>query len=203
MSSIYTPTPVAMGNITLVSDGDARSAASVNVPLTAIADGVKSLDVRLDNIESRYQLVDYVVLNGTFVSVVATMPSPTATAALATAGIATLVGDKVEVDLTSTFRILQDTTLTSVVTVNGYLQANQNGGGLIDIPKAHITCSSNYKANSTFICPFRLAAAFTVATAGTLATGLKVTASGNAGTSDQGGCIDDYVCTLKIWRLTP
>lgn len=41
MSSVYTPTPVALANITIPSDGDAKSAASVNAPLEAIADGVK------------------------------------------------------------------------------------------------------------------------------------------------------------------
>ncbi len=40
MSSVYTPTAVVLGNITLPSDGDAHSAASVNAPLAAIADGV-------------------------------------------------------------------------------------------------------------------------------------------------------------------
>lgn len=40
MSSVYNPVPVPLGGITIPSDGDARSAASVNVPLEAIADGV-------------------------------------------------------------------------------------------------------------------------------------------------------------------
>lgn len=38
--SVYTPTAVALGNITIPADGDARNAASVNVPIQAIADGV-------------------------------------------------------------------------------------------------------------------------------------------------------------------
>lgn len=41
MSSVYTPTPVALANITIPSDLDPRNAASVNAPLQAIADGVK------------------------------------------------------------------------------------------------------------------------------------------------------------------
>ncbi len=47
MSSVYTPTAVALGNITLPSDLDARTAATINVPLQAIADGVKYLGTNL------------------------------------------------------------------------------------------------------------------------------------------------------------
>lgn len=43
MSSTYTPTATALTTITLPSDGDARSAASVNAPLEALADGVEYL----------------------------------------------------------------------------------------------------------------------------------------------------------------
>lgn len=48
MSSVYTPTAVALGNITIPSDGDARNAASINVPLQAIADGVAFSSPRVD-----------------------------------------------------------------------------------------------------------------------------------------------------------
>jgi hypothetical protein len=40
MSSTYTPTATALTSITLPDDGDARSAATVNAPLEALADGV-------------------------------------------------------------------------------------------------------------------------------------------------------------------
>lgn len=43
MSSVYVPTPVALGSITLPGDGDARNASSVNVPVSAVADGVAFL----------------------------------------------------------------------------------------------------------------------------------------------------------------
>lgn len=46
MSSVYTPSAVTLGNITLTSDGDARNAASINVPIQAVADGVKFADTR-------------------------------------------------------------------------------------------------------------------------------------------------------------
>jgi hypothetical protein len=47
MSSVYTPSPVALGSVTLPSDLDTRSAASVNVPMQAIADGVAYLGTSL------------------------------------------------------------------------------------------------------------------------------------------------------------
>ncbi len=43
MSTIYTPSPVALGDVTLPSDGDAMSAASVNTPLEGLADGIAYL----------------------------------------------------------------------------------------------------------------------------------------------------------------
>lgn len=47
MSSVYTPTPVALGDITIPDDGDTVEAADVNVPLAAIADGVAFLADRV------------------------------------------------------------------------------------------------------------------------------------------------------------
>ena len=44
MPSIYSPAAVILGDITLPSDGDAKSAASVNTPLEALADGVEYLN---------------------------------------------------------------------------------------------------------------------------------------------------------------
>ncbi len=48
MSSVYSPTPVALGNITLPDDGDTIEAADVNVPFAAIADGVRFSSPRRD-----------------------------------------------------------------------------------------------------------------------------------------------------------
>ena len=42
MSSVYTPTAVGLTTITIPSDGDVRSAASVNTPLKSLADAVKA-----------------------------------------------------------------------------------------------------------------------------------------------------------------
>ncbi|HXG69981.1 MAG TPA: hypothetical protein VNJ04_05130 [Gemmatimonadaceae bacterium] len=60
MSSVYTPNAVALGNITLPSDGDARSAASVSAPLQALADGVKSNATRLE------RRLDIITASGTW-----------------------------------------------------------------------------------------------------------------------------------------
>jgi hypothetical protein len=43
MSTTYTPTAAALTTLTLPADADARSAASVNVPIEALADAVVSL----------------------------------------------------------------------------------------------------------------------------------------------------------------
>lgn len=40
MSSVYSPTPVELGDITLVDDGDPKNAAGINTPIEAVADGV-------------------------------------------------------------------------------------------------------------------------------------------------------------------
>lgn len=48
MGSPYTPSPVTLGTITVPADGDARNAAVFNVPMQAIADGVKFATVRGD-----------------------------------------------------------------------------------------------------------------------------------------------------------
>lgn len=52
MSTVYTPSPVALANITIPADGDARSAASVNAPLQAIADGVADLQSQVSPLAS-------------------------------------------------------------------------------------------------------------------------------------------------------
>ncbi len=52
MSTTYTPTPVALGDITLPSDGDSIEAADVNSPLQALADGVAAIVLRTDTINA-------------------------------------------------------------------------------------------------------------------------------------------------------
>lgn len=47
MSTVYSPTGVQLGNITLVSDGDVVDAAGINTPIEAVADGVKYLNERV------------------------------------------------------------------------------------------------------------------------------------------------------------
>jgi hypothetical protein len=60
MPSVYSPTGVLLGNVTLPSDGDARSAASINVPLQAVADGVAFLNARVGS------KVDTFLVSGTW-----------------------------------------------------------------------------------------------------------------------------------------
>jgi hypothetical protein len=48
MGTPYTPSPVAIGTVTVPADGDARNAAVFNVPMQAVADGVKFATVRTD-----------------------------------------------------------------------------------------------------------------------------------------------------------
>ena len=43
MSSVYTPTSVALGDITIPADGDTINAASVNTALEALADGITAV----------------------------------------------------------------------------------------------------------------------------------------------------------------
>jgi len=48
MSSVYTPTAVALGNITIPIGSDARTATSITAPLQAVADGVLHVQNRTD-----------------------------------------------------------------------------------------------------------------------------------------------------------
>ncbi len=43
MSSTYTPVPVELGDITLIDDGDPKSASGINTPIEAIANGIAFL----------------------------------------------------------------------------------------------------------------------------------------------------------------
>jgi len=202
MSSVYTPSSVALGNITIPSDGDARSAASVNVPMQAIADGVKYVDARIASLEGNWQLVDYVTLTGTSSALALDRnggDSPVV-AALASASVATLVGDKVELEFTSAIRLSQAADVTNYISARTTLQANQNGGGLASITGSAIV-TSNYKVNGVYNIPFVNRGVFTVATAGTLATALHLNFYAYNGAGDYVEIIDEYVCTLKIWRL--
>jgi hypothetical protein len=47
MSTIYTPNPTLLGDITLISDGDLPAAAGVNTPIEACADGIAYLQSRV------------------------------------------------------------------------------------------------------------------------------------------------------------
>jgi hypothetical protein len=74
MSSVYTPTPAQLGNITLPSDLDARNAASINTPLQAIADGLASFSAPLASLAALAALaapadgnVRHVLGNGLYV----------------------------------------------------------------------------------------------------------------------------------------
>lgn len=54
MSTVYTPTPTALTSITLPSDGDAEDAASVDVALEALADGIKFISTP-NYVENTYE----------------------------------------------------------------------------------------------------------------------------------------------------
>lgn len=49
MSTVYTPTAVALGDITLPTGADARTATSITAPLQAVADGVAYVDGLVSN----------------------------------------------------------------------------------------------------------------------------------------------------------
>ena len=46
MSTVYTPTPVVLGDITLISDGDPKNASGINAPIEAVADGIAYIHAR-------------------------------------------------------------------------------------------------------------------------------------------------------------
>lgn len=50
MSTVYTPSPVKLGTITLIADGDPKNSSGVNTPIEGVADGVKFLNARTDSL---------------------------------------------------------------------------------------------------------------------------------------------------------
>lgn len=49
MSSVYNPSPVRLGPITLIGDLDPKDAAGINTPVEGVADGVEFLNQRTDS----------------------------------------------------------------------------------------------------------------------------------------------------------
>jgi len=63
MSTVYTPTAVSLGNITIPADGDNATASSINTPICAVADGVKYLASRLGVAMHTFTAVKYMTGN--------------------------------------------------------------------------------------------------------------------------------------------
>lgn len=58
MSSVYSPAPIRLGDITLVDDGDPKTAAGINTPIEAVADGVEFLNEHVDAAESNIDTLE-------------------------------------------------------------------------------------------------------------------------------------------------
>lgn len=201
MSTVYTPSASELVDITIPSDGDARTAASVNAPLESLADGVLFTQEGVDALNACYQCVSIRTVTGTNLGLsLADGGTTTQTISLLSSGPAVAIGDIVEVELVSTFQFIKGATVTNPLTIEGLLQQNPNGGGLADIPGAKVKAKSAAIASKSQDIPFALLGVFTVAAAGTLAISAKFDlTSSNA--SDQAGGATSYTALYKVWRL--
>ena len=190
--------------LTIPSDGDPATAASINTSIKGLADRTQFLTRALPVINNTYQLADYRTAAGTSLGTSLTWAgSPlTSTVSLLNNGIVTLSGDLIEVTLFSTgFLLLQASGIgNSIGSIQ--LQANQNGGGLVNI--TDISCTfedANYATSSlTLAQPFTATGTFTVSSPGTLNISVKFSmTSGN--TNDQFGSTGfPYTASYKVWR---
>lgn len=124
MSTTYTPTPTELTTITLLADTtDDRSAASVNVPMEALADAI----ALLQNEKSGYRLVDIAIANDQAATELAsndTNSYATGTAGAIFDGSGTahpiLTGDILEVDVTFHAETAATNVAEFAVKVGGY-----------------------------------------------------------------------------------
>lgn len=182
------------------SDGDGPfiKAADVAVGFEALADRDQHLNARIRSFEDRLKLVDFQRAAGGSLGVsLANAGTLTQTVPLLSAGIATVVGDVVEVVLSVDAGMTLAGTNASALT--GVLEANQNGGGSAPISGSFRAFRPHQVNGSIGQAEMSLVGTFVVASAGTLAINSVwiLALAGNVGDT---AFVSSYTALLKIWR---
>lgn len=207
-------------SITLPSDGDGPGikAADVNAGFEGLADRTANIvasiaavdaaiDVRLDALEARRRLVDHqraaVISPGLNVSLAHTGGPFVQTVTLLTAGVATQVGDVVEVAINARARLKYGGAATNDNAIQANLRANQNSTGDNDLDGTFRQHKFKAVANADHEFDFTIHGAFVIATAGTLVVKSVWFISPGGGAPGNAGDVAnvyDYVATMQIWR---
>lgn len=197
MSTVYSPTAVAIGDITLPTGADARTATSITAPLEAVADGVKYATEIIDKLVlARPQSASG---NGVASVGLANGGPTTATLTLITSSSSIAVGDILEIDFAGSLDFGRGAAPTFAVTCGVQLKANQNGGGDTAITYGDVTASAPKIASVvTHQVPFNVKATLVASAAGSLV--IKATFTLGLDTAGDTVQLQDYFATLKIWR---
>lgn len=199
MSSVYTGSDTFHGaGITIPSDGDARNAASVNVPFEALEDDVTYLNNRIGT----YRLFaltrttnDETIgseSNATFGTGVTGVASYTNMFGLASVSVA--VGDIL--DMTTTFNVLLHPNAGSPMFARVFV--NQNGGGYAGVAGAAVSLSVLAEnPGSDPIKSFCIQSYFAITTAGPMLAALFARAP-TAGQSIQ--LVGELSHVTRVWR---